>query len=66
MKRATLWLVGVPLVLLVADGTYGFFRTQSGVARNSASMGTPPARPLPVTAGVVVTKEFPIYRVGLA
>jgi multidrug efflux pump subunit AcrA (membrane-fusion protein) len=65
MKRVTLWLVGVSLVLLAAGGTYAFFRTQGGVGGNSASTGTPPAQPLPVTAGVVVTKDFMIYRVGL-
>jgi membrane fusion protein, multidrug efflux system len=65
MKRVKLWLVGISLVLLAAGGTYAFFRTQSGVGGNSASTGAPPARPLPVTAGVVVTKDFPIYRIGL-
>jgi membrane fusion protein, multidrug efflux system len=65
MKRVTVWLVGASLVLLAAGGAYVFFRTQSGVGGNSASTGAPPSRPLPVTAGVVVTKDFPIYRVGL-
>jgi hypothetical protein len=57
MKRVTLWLVGTSLVLVEAGGTYAFFRTQSGVGGNSASTGAPPVRPLPVTAGIVVTKD---------
>src|SRR5216683_1511574 len=65
MRRLTLWLIGISFVLLTAGGTYTLLRAQSGVAGNSASTGAPPARPLPVTAGVVVTKDFPIYRVGL-
>jgi membrane fusion protein, multidrug efflux system len=63
MKRVTLWLVGISLVLLAAGGAYELLRAQPGAAGSSAN--TPPARPLPVTAAIVEMKDFPIYRIGL-
>jgi len=57
--------LGISFLLLAAGGTYTLLRAQSGVAEKSACTGAPPARPLPVTAGIVETKDFPIYRVGL-
>jgi multidrug efflux system membrane fusion protein len=65
MKRASLGLAAVSLALFAAGGAYELLQSRAGVAANSASTGAPPARPLPVTAGLVETKDFPIYRVGL-
>jgi membrane fusion protein, multidrug efflux system len=62
MKRATLGFAAISLALLVAGSAYELTRTGIGVA---ATASAPPARPLPVTAGIVETKDFPIYRVGL-
>jgi multidrug efflux system membrane fusion protein len=65
MKRVTLWLVGISLVLLAAGGAYELLRAQRGATGSSANTGAPPARPLPVTAAIVAMKDFPIYRIGL-
>src|SRR5450755_3689870 len=65
MKRVTLWLVGISLVLLAAGGAYELLRAQRGATGSSANTGAPPARPLPVTAAIVEMKDFPIYRIGL-
>jgi membrane fusion protein, multidrug efflux system len=62
MKRATLGFAAISLALLAAGSAYELTRTGIGVA---ATASAPPARPLPVTAGIVETKDFPIYRVGL-
>jgi len=62
MKRATLWLVGISLVLLGAGGAYELLGAHRGAAAGSAN--TPPARPLPVSAAIVEMKDFPIYRIG--
>jgi membrane fusion protein, multidrug efflux system len=64
MKRAMLGFAAISLALLVAGG-YRLLQNTAGVAGNSTSGGAPPARPLPVTAATVETKDFPIYRVGL-
>src|SRR5215470_12321539 len=64
MKRALLGFAAVSFALLAAGGAYKLFRNTAGGA-GTTSAGAPPARPLPVTAATVETKDFPIYRVGL-
>ena len=61
MKRARLAFAAISLALLAAGGAYELLRNTAGVAGNSTSGGAPPARPLPVTAATVETKDFPIY-----
>ncbi len=63
--RTTVRLVGILAVVSAAGGAYTLLHPQGGVRGNSTGAGTPPARPLPVTAAVVELKDFPIYRVGL-
>jgi hypothetical protein len=64
MKRVTLWLVGISLVLLAAGGAYELLRAQPGAAGSSAN--TPPARPLPVTAeGLPDLSHRPRHPAGL-
>ena len=53
-------LIGVGLAALAAAGTYLAARD-----RILGANGAPLARPVPVTAGTVEEKAFPIYRVGL-
>lgn len=65
MKRATFWLVGTALAVLAAGGAHTLLRGRIGLVGNPASTGIPPVRPVPVTAGIVETKDFPIYRIGL-
>ena len=64
MKRALLGFAAISFALLAAGGAYKLFRNTAG-ATGTTSAGAPPARPLPVTAATVETKDFPIYRVGL-
>jgi membrane fusion protein, multidrug efflux system len=61
MRRAALWLLGVPFVLLAAFGGYRLLPAQTrGSAGNVLQQ-----RPLPVTTAIVEAKDFPVYRVGL-
>ena len=66
MKHPRLWMVGAAVVLAAAVAAYlwhaGLLPSGSTTA---ASPGAPPARPVPVTAGIVRSEEFPISRTGL-
>src|SRR5258708_2408052 len=66
MKRPARWMAALSVVVLVAGGAYA---VRSGLISFSsapaAGPGAPPARPVPVTAGVVKDQEFSISRVGL-
>jgi multidrug efflux system membrane fusion protein len=64
MKRAMLGFAAISFALLAAGGASKLFRNTAGGA-GTTSAGAPPARPLPVTAATVETKDFPMYRVGL-
>jgi multidrug efflux system membrane fusion protein len=70
MKFPKLWIAGVSVVLLAATGVYlgrpDLFagRIPLGNA-TTAGPGAPPARPVPVTSGIVRSEEFSISRVGL-
>ncbi len=64
MRRAALWLLGVPLVLLAAFGGYRLLPAQTSGATNSAGKALQ-QRPLPVTTATVEAQDFPVYRVGL-
>jgi membrane fusion protein, multidrug efflux system len=60
---AILRIVGVCLVLAAAAGAYAYLGRHGSLGENRAAARTPP--PVPVTAGTVEVKDFPIYRVGL-
>ena len=66
MKHPRLWMAGAAVVLAAAVAAYlwhaGLLPSGSTTA---ASPGAPPARPVPVTAGIVRSEEFPISRTGL-
>src|SRR6516164_1516451 len=64
MKRAGVWSLGIVLFFAAAATAYRLFSSPAGSGANSAG-SAPAARPLPVTAAIVETKDFPIYRVGL-
>jgi multidrug efflux system membrane fusion protein len=64
MNFPKLWIAGVSAAVLAVSGTYLWCEgISSGVMKPAAN--TPPARPVPVTAGVVKVQEFAISRVGL-
>jgi multidrug efflux system membrane fusion protein len=65
MRRATFWLIGLSVSLLAAGSVFALLRGPSAAVGNPATAGGPPARPVPVTAGIVEIKDFPIYRIGL-
>jgi hypothetical protein len=64
MKRVTLRLVGISLVLPAAG--YELLRGQRGATGSSANSGAPPARPLPVIAAILEMKDFPSIGLGTA
>jgi multidrug efflux system membrane fusion protein len=64
MRRAALWSLGSLFVLLAAIAAHTWLPSRFGGAANSAS-NAPTQRPLPVTAALVETREFPVYRIGL-
>lgn len=63
MKRSAIWTTGVLLTISAAGAAYMTLQPQLGAAQNPAAAAA--ARPIPVTTGVVETRDFPIYRVGL-
>ena len=64
MNVPKLWIVGLSAAVLAVSGTYLWREgIPSGVMKPAAN--TPPARPVPVTTGVVKAQEFAISRVGL-
>jgi multidrug efflux system membrane fusion protein len=71
MKPPRLWIAAVSIAGLAAAGVYlGRPDLLTGLiafagANATTSPGAPPARPVPVTAGVVKNDEFAISRVGL-
>jgi membrane fusion protein, multidrug efflux system len=64
MNSAKLWIAGLSAALLAVAGTYLW---REGLPSNvmKAAANAPPARPVPITAGVVKEQEFAISRVGL-
>jgi multidrug efflux system membrane fusion protein len=63
MRSATFRIAGACLVLAAAAGAYTYLGRQGSFGESRAAARTPP--PVPVTAGTVEVKDFPIYRVGL-
>ena len=59
--RASRFVIAAVLALAAA-GTYVALRDRSTGANPA---GAAPLRPVPVTAGTVEERDFPIYRVGL-
>jgi multidrug efflux system membrane fusion protein len=62
--RATPWLLGSGLIALLALGAAVVLRERSG-STATTTVASISVRPVPVTTGIVETKDFPIYRVGL-
>lgn len=65
MRRAMASIICAVLAAVAVGGGYILLRGQSGTVSGSTSAGGAPIRPVPVTAGTVEAKDFPIYRVGL-
>jgi membrane fusion protein, multidrug efflux system len=64
MNFPKLWIAGLSAAVLAVSGTYLWCEgIPSSVMRTAAN--TPPARPVPLTAGAVKDQEFAISRVGL-
>jgi membrane fusion protein, multidrug efflux system len=64
MNFPKLWIAGLSAAVLAVSGTYLWREgIPSSVMKPAAN--TAPARPVPVTAGVVKDQEFAISRVGL-
>ena len=64
MNFPKIWIAGLSAAVLAVSGTYLWRENiPSGVMKPAAN--TAPARPVPVTAGVVKDQEFAISRVGL-
>lgn len=64
MKRTAIWLTAISFAAAAVAGSFAVLHPHDGPAGSASAAGAP-APPLPVTAGTVTTKEFPIYRVGL-
>ena len=64
MNSQKLWIAGLCAAVLALAGSY-LWREGPPLSLMKATANTPPARPVPVTAGVVKDQEFPISRVGL-
>jgi membrane fusion protein, multidrug efflux system len=64
MNFPKLWVAGLSVAALAVFGTYLW---REGLPSNvmKAAANAPPARPVPITAGVVKEQEFAISRVGL-
>jgi multidrug efflux system membrane fusion protein len=64
MNFPKLWIAVLSAALLAVFGTYLW---REGIPSNvmKAAANAPPARPVPITAGVVKEQEFAISRVGL-
>ena len=64
MNFPKLWIVGLSAAAIAVFGTY-LWREGIPTSVMNPAANTPPARPVPVTAGVVKDQEFAISRVGL-
>jgi membrane fusion protein, multidrug efflux system len=64
MNFPKLWIVGLFAAAIAVFGTY-LWREGIPTSVMNPAANTPPARPVPVTAGVVKDQEFAISRVGL-
>jgi multidrug efflux system membrane fusion protein len=64
MSFPKLWVAGLSVAALAVSGTYLW---REGIPSNvmKPAATAPPARPVPVTVGVVKDQEFTISRVGL-
>jgi membrane fusion protein, multidrug efflux system len=65
MRAAIRRSVTVASVAALGTGIYGWFGLPIHEGARSATLSTPPARPVPVTAGKVALEDFPIYRLGI-
>jgi len=63
MRMTAFRIAGAGLVVAAAAGAYVHLGLQGSLGASRATAVAPP--PVPVTAGTVETKDFPIYRVGL-
>jgi membrane fusion protein, multidrug efflux system len=64
MNFPRLWIVGLSAAAIAVFGTY-LWREGIPTSVKNPAANTPPARPVPVTAGVVKDQEFAMSRVGL-
>ena len=62
--RARTWLLGSGVIVLVGLSAW-VLRGFVGFGGAPGNAEAQPVRPVPVTTGVVETKDFPIYRIGL-
>ncbi len=61
--RATRWLFGACVIAVAAAGA--FAAREIGKPAATGGVSGAPARPVPVTTGIVEVRDFPIYLVGL-
>lgn len=62
MKRSAILTTSVLITAFATGAAYMTWRIPSNAAPPA---GAPPQRPIPVTTGIVESRDFPIYRVGL-
>lgn len=65
MKRVVIWFTAIGFATAAVGVCLALLRTQGGPGGSPLGASAPPAPALPVTAGTVTIKDFPIYRVGL-
>jgi multidrug efflux system membrane fusion protein len=64
LKRFRFWAGGIA-VLLILGTAVAYLTLHPREGRGGSSANTAPSRPISVTADIVESKDFPIYRVGL-